>query len=297
MKRAFMALACAATAALVAPAVAAPAHAQTPTGSRARPANPVAALKKQFVPGRGVRVVSSARLNYGGLIDIKSGAKGVVGFGRSGVASSDITTKTNYGGGLGDDDELKGLNDPMRTITVGRTSYVSGGIYADLLPDGKSWLRLPGQDPDAALTGLGGFVNPLDPRALQAVLATTRAKGAGGVVNGARTTLYRGTITVKQLAAAVPSLRKGLPSSMSKGVISWRLWIGGDQLVRKVSSSLTTTLKVKKTSIGIEMSSTTAYGGWGGKVTVKAPPKDQVASTSDIDGSVPDLPQVIDLGD
>ncbi|WP_204284202.1 hypothetical protein [Microbispora amethystogenes] len=297
MKRAVMALACAATAALVAPAVAAPAQAQTTAGSQARPANPLAALKKQFVPGRGVRVVSSAKMSFGGFVNIKSGSKGVFGFGRSGVSSSDLTTKINYGGGLGDDDELKGINDPMRTITVGRTSYVSGGVYADLLPDGKSWLRLPGQDPDAALTGIGGYVNPLDPRALQAVLATTKAKGAGGVVNGARTTLYRGTITVKQLAAAVPSLRKQLPSSASKGVISWRLWIGGDQLVRKVVSSMTTTVKSKKISITIESSSTTTYSGWGGKVTVKAPPKSQVATTSDIDGSVPDLPQVIDLGD
>lgn len=293
MKRALMALACAATAALVAPAVAAPAHAQTT--DRARPADPVVALKNKFAPGRGVRFVSTGKMDLGGFATIKVGAKGAFAFGRAGVAGSDITTKFRYDM---PDEDLEGLNNaPIRTITVGRTAYLSGGVYDEVLPEGKKWLRVPGEDPASELQATGQFVNPLDWRNLKAVLATTKSKGLGGVVNGAKTTLYKGSITLKQLSAAVPDLAKGLTAAEAKNVINWKLWIGGDQLVRKVSTSMTLTFKYKKTSVEIDTATTTSYTGWGSRVAVKAPPKSQVANLTDIDGTVPEVPGTISLND
>ncbi|MGI5161148.1 hypothetical protein [Microbispora sp. CA-102843] len=297
MKRALMALACAATAALVAPAVAAPAQAHTTTGSKARPLDPAAALRKKFVPGHGVRFVSSGKTDFGGMTTVKSGAKGTLAFGRSGVAASDIAFKIDYAALLGNDEDLKGLDKPIRTITIGRTAYLSGGFYSNLLPEGKKWLRMRGEDPDSALQMIGEFVNPLDWRNLKAVLATTKAKGPGGVVNGAKTTVYRGAITLKQLSAVVPSLRKGLTAADGKNVVNWKIWIGADQLVRKVSTSMTMTTKYKKTTMEIESTNSTSFVGWGSKVTVKAPPKSTVADLSDLDGGVPDMPDMINLGD
>ncbi|MGI5159343.1 hypothetical protein [Microbispora sp. CA-102843] len=129
------------------------------------------------------------------------------------------------------------------------------------------------------------------------MLATTKAKGPGGVVNGAKTTVYRGAITLKQLSAVVPSLRKGLTAADGKNVVNWKIWIGADQLVRKVATSMTMTTKYKKTTMEIETANTTSFVGWGSKVTVKAPPKSTVADLSDLDGGVPEMPDMINLGD
>ncbi|MEU7886092.1 hypothetical protein AB0B54_11395 [Microbispora bryophytorum] len=295
MKRALMALACAATAALVAPAVAAPAQAHTTTDSQARPLDPTAALKKAFVPGRGVRFTSSETIDVGGVATVKSSAKGRLAFGRSGVTGSDVTGRINYGALL--DEDLEGADKPTRTITVGRTAYVTGGVFSSLFPAGKKWLRTPGKNPADVLGSNGVPVNPLDARTLKAVLATTKAKGAGGVVNGARTTLYRGAITLKQLAAVEPSLKKGLTASEAKTVVAWKMWVGGDQLIRKVQTTLTLKLKYKKMTMEVDASSAVSFVGWGSRVTVKAPPKSQVATLADLLGSVPDMPDTINLGD
>ncbi|MBP2704782.1 hypothetical protein JOL79_13260 [Microbispora sp. RL4-1S] len=299
MKRTMAALACAATAALIAPAVAVPAHAQTFAQAQARAGDPVSALRKQFVTGHGVRFASSGKLSVAGSA-IKYTAKGAFAFGRAGVGASNVTQKVNYGALLGNSESMKGLNDPTRMIVIGRTGYISGGIYASLLPEGKTWLRVPNTSPDAVLQALGGFVNPTDWRNLKTVLASTKAKGAGGVVNGAKTTLYQGTITLKQLAQATPSLKRGIASlggDAGKVVVNWKVWVGSDQLVRRVSTSTDIKMKVEKSSIVFTVTDTTAYTGWGTKVSVKAPPKAQVANMSDIDGTVPDVPGTINLGD
>ncbi|WP_432929888.1 hypothetical protein ACQPZZ_06675 [Microbispora sp. CA-135349] len=295
MKRAFMALACAATAALVAPAVAAPAQAHT-TGSQARPLDPVAALRKQFVPGHGVRFTSSATIDFGGMTTVRSTAKGALAFGRSGIAASDVSQKIDYGALL-EDKDLKGADKPTRTITIGRTAYTNGGVFSSLFPEGKKWLRSSGDARVGALRGTGEFVDPLDWRTLKTVLATTKAKSAGGVVNGAKTTLYRGTITLKRLAEIEPRLKDGFSASEAKSVVGWKMWIGADQLVRKVQTSLTMKLRFKKTTIEVDATNVTSLVGWGSRVTVKAPPKSQVARLSDLLGDVPDMPDTINLGD
>lgn len=290
-----MALACAATAALVAPAVAAPAQAQTSTQAQARPLNPTAALKKAFVPGRGVRFTSSGKIDVGGIATVKSSAKGSLAFGRSGVTGSDVTARTDYGALLQED--VEGANKPTRTITVGRAAYVTGGVFSSLFPEGKKWLRMPGKNSANPLGSNGEFINPLDARTLKTVLATTKAKGRGGVVNGARTTLYRGAITLKQLAQLDPSLKKSLTASDAKSVVNWKMWVGGDQLVRKLQTSLTLKLRYKKTTMEVDTSNVISFVGWGSRVTVKAPPKSQVASLGDLLGSIPDMPDTINLGD
>ncbi|GLX04109.1 hypothetical protein Misp03_10360 [Microbispora sp. NBRC 16548] len=286
-----MALACAATAALVAPAVAAPAQAQTSTQAQAPAADPVAALRKQFVSGHGVRFVSTGTMSLAGITAVKFTSNGGLAFGRSGVVASDSTQKMKYSDLLKEENEdLKDAEKPLHAIVIGSTGYLSGGVYASLLPEGKTWLRLPGQRPGSS-SSLGEFVNPADWRSLKTVLATTKAKGPGGSVNGAKTTLYRGTITLSQLMKVSPGIKDsfgGLGSNPAKTVVSWKLWIGSDQLVRRASATADLTMKVEDDSLTFTLSDVTTFAGWGGKVTVKAPPKSKVANLTDLDGDVPD---------
>ncbi|WP_169985329.1 hypothetical protein [Microbispora sp. H10836] len=291
MKRAIMALACAATAALVAPAVAAPAQAQTSAQAPAPAADPAAALRKQFVAGHGVRYVSTSTLNILGIPAIKVTSNGGYAFGRSGIVAADSTQKVKYSDLLKEKDEdLKGAEDPVRTIVIGRTAYFSGGVYADLLPEGKTWVRVPVQRFDSSLT-TGGFFNATDWRTLKTVLTTTKAKGPGGSVNGAKTTLYRGTITLAQLMKISPGLKYSLASLGSnpgKTVVSWKLWVGSDQLVRRASATADLKTKAEGKSVTFTLSDVTTFAGWGRKVTVKAPPRSQVANLSDLDSELPD---------
>ncbi|MBX6387339.1 MAG: hypothetical protein IRZ07_30905 [Microbispora sp.] len=301
MKRALLALACAASAALVAPA-ATPAQAQTLTQTQtfaqaqARTADPVAALRKEFAAGHGVRFVSTGTLSIAGVTAIKFSENGSYAFGRSGVIASDTTRKTKYSDLLKDEDEdLKDAEKPVRTIVIGKTGYLSGGSIASLLPEGKTWVRVPGVRPGSA-SDLQ-FVNPTDTRSLKTVLATTKAKGPGGRVNGVKTTLYRGTITLAQLTKVNPSLKSGLAllaSNPGKAVVTWKLWIDANQLVRRVSAS--TNLKAKgKQSFTFTLSNDATYAGWGKKVTVKAPPKSKVAKLSDLNGDLSDAQNTVIL--
>ncbi len=291
-----MALACAATAALVAPAVAAPAQAQTParaqTPAQAQAAaDPVAALRKHYVAGHGVRYVSTGTMRFAGITAIKFTANGGLAFGRSGVVASDSTQKLKYNELLKEENEdLKEAEKPLRVIVIGSTGYLSGGFYSSLLPEGKTWLRVPGQRPGSSVS-LGEFVNPADWRSLKTVLATTKAKGPGGSVNGANTTLYRGTITLSQLMKTNPGIKDsfaGLGANPGKTMVSWKLWIGADQLVRRASASAELTMKLEDDSVAFSLSDVITFAGWGKKVTVKAPPKSKVAGLNDIDGDVPD---------
>ncbi|MEU7877398.1 hypothetical protein [Microbispora bryophytorum] len=292
MKRALMALACAATAALVAPAVAAPAQAQTSTQAQASAADPVAALRKQFVAGHGVRFVSTSTMSIAGITAVKFTANGGFAFGRSGIVASDSTQKMKYSDLLKEaNDDLKDVEKPLHAIIIGSTGYLSGGVYTSLLPEGKPWLRLPDRQRPGSSLSLAEFVNPADWHSLKTVLATTKSKRPGGSVNGAKTTLYRGTITLSRLMKVSPGIKDSfasLGSSPAKTVVSWKLWIGSDQLVRRASATADLKVKVKDDSVTFTLSDVSTFAGWGRKVTVKAPPKSKVAKVSDLEGDVPD---------
>ncbi|WP_433420091.1 hypothetical protein ACQP1V_07245 [Microtetraspora malaysiensis] len=285
-------VACAGAAALMAPTIAAPAYAQT------RAADPVSALAKQFKVKRGVHMTSATKMSVAGMPGFKTRTEGDVQFGRSGIVASDLTTKNDFGNLFEDDEDLQGLNEPMRTITINKTAYVSGGIFGDIIPSDKTWLRVP---TGASATSLGGdqFVNVFNARSLRAVLATTKAKGNGGTLDGTRTTVYRGSITLKQLAASSPAMKKqlaDLDAKSGKTVLNWKLWVGADQLVRRVTTAVTFTIKSKKMSIDMDLTGDTKFTKWGSKVSITAPPASEVATSADIDGSVPEVPTIITPG-
>jgi hypothetical protein len=178
---------------------------------------------------------------------------------------------------------------------VKRTAYVSGGIFDQFLPEGKTWIRLPEPTLSPVLAA-GQYVNTLDPRTLKAVLATTKTKGYGGTVDGTTTTVYCGSITLGRLFASSPELKKQLAAGKAgKNLINWKLWIGADNLVRRVTSSAHEKIKIGKSSVDMAMTSDTRFTGWGSEITITAPPADEVADAKDL-GKLPEMPDV-NLGD
>ncbi|MEV0751116.1 hypothetical protein [Streptosporangium sp. NPDC050280] len=280
MKRYIAGLACAATAMLGVPALASTAHAQA--------ADPISALKKQFKSGLGVTYVDTTkvRASYGSAVTAQR--KGVFQFGASGINASDQTTKLRFkasdiaaiseNASEEDAKVLAGLTSPERVIRVKNTSYISGGIFGQFLPGDKPWLKIPG----GALgnTGrLSQLVNPAEPATLKALLARATVK---------RPTAYSGKITFGELYKVSPWFRAGVfippTAKQSKTVVEWKLVLGSDLLARKLTTSYSA--GALGAQGGMTLSVETRYTGWGSKVTVKAPPADQIALPGDLDEGV-----------
>ncbi|GAT67563.1 hypothetical protein PS9374_03221 [Planomonospora sphaerica] len=285
-------------AATTAPAMIAPAHAQAapkgpvtapkrearalPKGAvaalkrrqeRASAKQAVAALKRQFVAGRGVKVteaVTSRQTGSGGAFTSRFRATGAYMFGASGTVASDFTYPDSG----------------MRAITTRNASYTSGGFFEGMLPPGKTWLRWPG--PESLSSSV---VNALEPATLKGLLATTEKKRRGGKIDGVSTTLRTGSITVRQLYAASPSLRRLLGEKPQGAtgdlVIDWKLWQDGKQRTRKLVSSYTESTQGLQGSWRTKVTSTSLFRAWGTKITIKAP---AAASVLDIEDWQPEEP-------
>ncbi|MFJ2030300.1 hypothetical protein [Streptosporangium sp. NPDC087985] len=276
MKRHIAGLACAATALLSAPALAPAAHAQA--------ADPVTALKSRFGNGRGVNFVDTTKFHSPAGNMVFAQRKGVFQFGTSGISASDQTGKLRIkksdldalGVGESTEDEnlskmFAGLTKPERVIRIKNTSYVSGGVLGEFLPEDKTWVRIP-MEMMGTIGPVSQFVNVAEPATLKALLAHATTKRAG---------LYSGKITFGELQKVSPWFRASMISlatgSAAKTVVGWKLYVGADQLATR----LTTTYSMAgmgKTSMTVD----TRYTGWGAKVTVKAPPAGEVAELKDL---------------
>ncbi|MEU4829761.1 hypothetical protein [Streptosporangium sp. NPDC023615] len=280
MKRYIAGLACAATAVLSVPALASTAHAQA--------ADPITALKSQFKNGRGVAFVDTTKVRYNGQGAVMAQRKGALQFGASGISASDQTTKlrikasdvAQMSEGLEEEEAkvLAGLAKPERVIRVKNTSYTSGGIFGEFLPEGKTWLQLPG-----GMMGntarLSQLVNPAEPVTLKALLAHATTKTR---------TAYAGKITFGELYKVSPWFRAGVflkpTAKQAKSVVTWRLALGSDLLPRRLTTSYSGS--ALGAAGGPTLTVETRYTGWGSRVSVKAPPADQVAKPGELEEGV-----------
>ncbi|MEV4069463.1 hypothetical protein ACGFJC_17370 [Nonomuraea fuscirosea] len=253
MKRILAGLALTTAAALV---TAAPAH--------AAPADPVKALKKQFVAGKGVRIVETARLAVDGKKSSSSKSSGTFLFGKSGVVASDLKNQAP---------KAAAQVAPPRVITIGGHSYVQGGAFSQDLPEGKKWVRYPGV---AAGATYSQMIDVFQPGVLKVLVAkATSVKGG----------TYKGALTQDQLAAASHGQKLG--GKLGKIKIEYALSVNSKGLVRELRSNWTMDFGV----LGKYRSSTsTQYIGWGSKVTIKAPAEDLWIDAKDLgeDSEVPD---------
>ncbi|MEV0350380.1 hypothetical protein AB0H88_31755 [Nonomuraea sp. NPDC050680] len=265
MKRIITGLALASAATLMAagPAQAAPAA-----------KDPVAAVKKQFAAGKGVKFSERTTAIQGNGRGIITRRSGTYQFSKTGVAASDITGKFNVKGmGPADSEDktLKALSRPERTITIGKTSYLSGGLWVDLLPTDKTWVRMRNV-PFSGLSGVYG--QPLN--LTEAATLKTLFKSAQPAKGG-----YAGKITVGDLRRISPSFRGNLllgtaSKKTSKIALSWKLTVDAKGL----PSRLVTTMPLAALSSNMDdessLSVETLYSGWGSAVKITAPPADQV---------------------
>jgi hypothetical protein len=271
MKRTFTGLALATTVALLGAA---------PVQAAAAPADPVKVLKGDLAAGKGVRFTERTSLDVGGgtkMVVLRR--TGSFAFGRSGIVASDITGKLAI---KASDlpEENRALLIPERTIRIGTTAYISGGLVGSLLPEGKTWFKAPGGPPGGSTGVFGGLINVAEPATLEALVGASKRTGS----------VYTGKITYSRLAKISPWFRAvgHYSRSAAKTVVSWKLTLDAQQHVK----SLTTSHKTKALAA---LTIQTDYSGWGGRITIKTPPADQISTT--LKSGEDELPEgPIDIG-
>ncbi|WP_329083662.1 hypothetical protein [Streptosporangium sp. NBC_01469] len=233
--------------------------------AQAAPADPVKALKSQFVPGKGVKFADLTTMIEDGEGKPYLRRTGSFQFGRGGIVASDISSKSS-----GAADEGSTLSVSGRTIRVGTTSYSQGGTYRDQMPRGKSWYK----DPDGMTGGVDGWFSQLVNVAEPATLASL-LKGA----KKTRTT-YSGTTTFGRLAKVSPWFRATLPlRSSDKTVVTFKLTVDRNRLPQRLTTSFPVTGIFDSTGWeGKTISVETRFTGWGAKVSIKAPPANKVTT-------------------
>ncbi|MFI6811551.1 hypothetical protein ACIBG7_04035 [Nonomuraea sp. NPDC050328] len=256
MKRIIAGVAAAAASLLLfaAPAQAAPARAAAP--------DPVAALKKAYAEGRGVKIKESSYSSSMFGKDASGTSRGVVGFGPRGVSAYDIV---------------------QRDPTLGRSHliHVKGDTYADAkwvgdLPEGIKWVKYSGERPVAATIQP---INIFDAKVLRGALAKAK------LVKGGE---YRGSMSFKQLATLSGQKLKGdLGKFMSKIKVSYRIFTGRSGLVSRVRSEMTMDFGLLGNLRSVVDSQ---YYEWGLKVKIQAPPKDEVIDAKDLNSAPADPP-------
>ncbi|MEV5413982.1 hypothetical protein AB0K60_34765 [Thermopolyspora sp. NPDC052614] len=268
MRRLIAGLACVAVAALTAPAAATAAHARSNTVGP----NPVNALRKQFAANGGVKYRSSTKLKN----QLVATTTGSFRFGRSGVVASTLTTRIRVDpADLSENPLLAAL--PERTIKIGDTTYINSGVLRSELPPGRPWVEV-NKGPATGLLGVfGQLINPTEPATLKTLLAAGRSKRPGGVVDGSKTTVYSGTVTIARLYKVSPWLRGALlvkpDAKLARTKLDWRLYVGADGLPRRVVSSWSpAALGAGKA----KLSTDSRFTSWGTKVSIKPPADDEI---------------------
>lgn len=240
--------------------------------------DPAGAIQRQLVPGHGVKIVQHSRMYSFGSWSAVKPVRGVVGFGKGKVVATDLKNPNLALAGT-------------RNICIGKRGYES---YVkrdpdDPLPPGKTWVTYDW--PPCRLFLKSGHVSLSDPATLRAVLATTTRKRPAGVYDGVRTSLYEGAITFAQLYKANPDMRIGFRSrptgKYATWKVSWRLWIGPDQLVRRAWSSWRDPNDSLDRSAGDEpyyaFVNDLRLSNWGMKVDIQPPPADETVAVEELD--------------
>ncbi|WP_084961647.1 hypothetical protein [Thermoactinospora rubra] len=243
------------------------------------PADPAKALAKVQTAGKGVSFTERVTFVEGRTREVMLRREGTLAFKKGGIAASDITAKFNIkSSDIPEDapDLLKGLATPERTIRVGSTAYISGGMIGTVLPQDKSWVKIP-DGPAGGFFGIAAQpINAAEPATLKTLLKTGTKTASG----------YQGKITLGQLYKASAWTRASLSSKPdskeAKSVLTWKLAFDSRGLPARLVSQRTD----GKTTFVYD----TRYTGWGATVKITAPPADQVARPEELDEDIDELP-------
>jgi len=146
---------------------------------------------------------------------------------------------------------------------------VGGVIYLKGIPGSpKPWIKLDPKGTDAFSKGMSSLTDVAessDPRALVATMKGVKGKYLGTEqVRGEATAHYVFRIPISSYGKVLsPAVRKALRSSV-KGPIATDYWVGGDNLPRKMATTMVVSGKKAVTEL--------TYSDWGKPVTIVAPP-------------------------
>lgn len=258
----------------LAPLVAAPAQA-------APGVDPVKALRAALTRGKGVNLVSTAKVDHGSGVDYTVHMDGTAGFGPQGEIASDTSQRLQLSKtmmnvmkelDMAEDAALEEM--PLRVISSGYDDYVSGPRFADALPQGTNWVRYPHTD----LPASNLLLDVLEPATLKTLLAH-RTSWRGGVV--------KGTIKADKLVKVSRSFASrflGYSTSKPVTTISYTLHLSSIGLVERVSA--TSVMHHWKGS-RLRVESDTRYSAWGRQVTVLLPLESEVLDQDQLEDKVP----------
>ncbi|MEU1877958.1 hypothetical protein ABZ470_11630 [Streptosporangium sp. NPDC020072] len=228
----------------------------------------VKAIKKQFAKHSSVRFSVKRHGGPPSYFDMK--AFGAYRFRTSGVYAADTTEITREGEGIS----------RSRGISIGRDFYSQAYARSK---DGKYIWKSP-----SALgkwtygRGFSGVVwkedliNGINPGFLELVASNGATSSDGGTFEGVRTTLHSGTVTVPELGGRQAGMFFGTEEGRGLwgGPITWKLWVGPDNLPRRFHAIMRFTPDPKYGGGEVEtMTMNILYRGWGSPVKITAPPK------------------------
>ncbi|MEV0233414.1 hypothetical protein [Nonomuraea sp. NPDC050786] len=242
--------------------------------------DPVKALTSELAAGRAVNVRSTVKVTFARDLVTTSDLEGTIGFGPRGATASDVAQTLRYSEKLrrsmmkASPEETEALQEgPIRMISSGDASYVSGPVVDDALPEGTSWVRYRRTE----LPASNLLLEILEPATLKTLLAH-RTSYRDGVV--------KGSIKATKLAAVSSSFASRFGTRFKKGrdgKISYTLWLGPAGLVERLSAKAV--LPRAKGSVTIESSS--RYADWGRQVTVLLPLRGEVIDREQVADDVP----------
>ncbi|NJP96956.1 hypothetical protein HCN51_47320 [Nonomuraea sp. FMUSA5-5] len=224
----------------------------------------VTAIKKQFAKKSSVRF--SVRRRGGPPPSDDLSISGAYRFNAAGMYAADLTVISREPAATG----------RSRQITMGRYYYSQSYVRSD---EGKYiWKSPPKLGKWDAWQNLAGvvwgkdLVNGINPGFLDLAASYDAATADGGTVEGVRTTLHSGTVTVLDLGERQAGISFGTEDMGSYGgQITWKLWTGPDHLPRRFHA----TMKFTKPEGGDAgtMTMNIVYRGWGSPVKITAPPE------------------------
>jgi hypothetical protein len=172
------------------------------------------------------------------------------------------------GNGSGAERVLGALLGQVQVVVADGTVYVKPGTVGQLLNGGKPWFKADGLE---KATGNAIDLQGIDPNKLLDEL-----RNAGGTVTEVGPADVRGVATTQYHATFTPQNVSGV-----SGPVELDVWIDGDGIVRKVSSTATYD--------DVKLTASAELFDLGKPVSVQAPPADQVSDASALLGLIEQL--------
>ncbi|RBQ16551.1 hypothetical protein DP939_30035 [Spongiactinospora rosea] len=195
------------------------------------PTAPVAALRRQFDQRRGVRVAEVITSAVNGEPVARVRTDTAVDFEESGPVATRVSITANTSGASVRMEPESAW--PLITDDAYYPGYTGNPAYPAY--PGPVAPRLAAGTPTSA-----GPVHLLEPETLRAVLLSAyTGRQPSEILDGTPTTVMSGTISMGELGRVSPGFRSTHANHDPDTAVSWRLWLGQDDLPRRLTTTWT----------------------------------------------------------